>query len=462
MKLIRYLRVVVPLVACLLVVPSHARPTAPQAFCEYYSSSVTCSEGVVTCTQCHIAPPVLNVYGQSLQASLNTLDSYRAETFVESLLFAFDAVSDADSDSDGEANGLEIAQGTLPGDANSHYQAEAETLVWDAEYALHKTMILFCGHSPRYPQKQTFLQQADKSAALHAQLSECLSSDYWQNEALHRLADKRIRPLFELGLNGAIGIGDYQWDYRLFSYVMSEDRDVRDLLLAEYHIDELGDVVTGVIPRQRPLRNSQTGQLSLGSGQPLVVDQRAGMISTQWFFSYFTMFAQLPRNTASQAYRAYLGLDIAKSEGLMPVAGEPRDVDSKGVDAPECAVCHSTLDPLAYAFSAYAGVEETPSDSLSMGNPYGTYYPEGTDWEADSYLFGQPVQDLKDWADQAANSDEFKKNITQIFFTYAIGRSAGVQDKEEFETLWKSMEADNYSANKLIHRLVDTLVFGGK
>lgn len=375
---------------------------------------------------------------------------------------AFEAVSALDSDADGEVNSIEISQGAFPGDEDSNNQALGGSLEWDAEYALHKVMLLLCGHSPRYVQKAEFLKEADTATALHIQLSKCLNGDYWKNEALHRLADKRIRPLYEIGLNGALGIGDYQWDYRLFSYVLSNDRDSRDLLLANYHIDKQGQVVTGVLPRQRPVISDETGQLSLGSGQPLIADKRVGMISTQWFFAYFTMFAELPRNTASQAYRAYLGLDIAKSEGLMPIAGEPRDVDNKGVGAPECAVCHSTLDPLAYAFFAYAGIEETPAVSLLDGNPYGTYYPEGTEWESDSYLFGLPVLDLKGWAQAAANSDGFKKNITKIFFTYAIGRPANSKEQVEFEALWQSMPPDNYSANKLLHRLVDTLAFGGK
>jgi hypothetical protein len=69
---------------------------------------------------------------------------------------------------------------------------------------------------------------------------------------------------------------------------------------------------------------------------------------------------------------SYLGLDIAKQEGLYSVASEPQDYDAKGVTAKECAACHATLDPLTYPFRNYNGIAspqyETstfPTDSRS-------------------------------------------------------------------------------------------------
>ena len=82
------------------------------------------------------------------------------------------------------------------------------------------------------------------------------------------------------------------------------------------------------------------------------------MITTAWFFVINTMFTAVPRTTAAQAYRSYLGYDIARSEGLIePPAGTPLiDYDQKGVTEEECAVCHRTLDPLSYAFTRYKGL----------------------------------------------------------------------------------------------------------
>lgn len=462
MTLLPYLKYAVPLGLLSLALPSHAKPIAPAIFCQVYSASETCAVEV-SCQQCHTAAPELNSYGQTVQMALGEIAGYTGDNFAENLPAALVAAAVFDSDADDETNGEEIIQGSEPFSAASNSQTLVPdaNLEWNAEYALQRVMVGFCGHSPRYDHKLEFLKAADKAAAVHNQLSECLASDYWLQEGLQRLADKRIRPLYELGVDGAIGIGNYLWDYRLFSYVLSNDNDSRDLLLANYHIDEAGNKITAIIERERLPLNEETGQLNLGSGQPLISERRVGMISTQWFMSYFTMFAQVPRNTASQAYRAYLGLDIAKGEGLMPVADEPRDVDAKGVAAPQCAVCHSTLDPLAYAFSAYVGII-SDQYAIFSGNPYGTYDATRTEWEGDSYLFGKPVMDLNDWAQQAANSDEFKKNIANMFFSYAVGAEPSPTQKQEFNALWQTMPEDNYSANKLIHRLVDTLAFGGK
>lgn len=36
------------------------------------------------------------------------------------------------------------------------------------------------------------------------------------------------------------------------------------------------------------------------------------MLTTRWFLAKNTMVTPIPRTTAAQAYRAYLGYDIAK------------------------------------------------------------------------------------------------------------------------------------------------------
>ena len=48
----------------------------------------------------------------------------------------------------------------------------------------------------------------------------------------------------------------------------------------------------------------------------MVPSKRAGMLTTRWNLVFNTMFTAMPRTTAAQIYRSYLGLDIAKSEGL--------------------------------------------------------------------------------------------------------------------------------------------------
>lgn len=44
------------------------------------------------------------------------------------------------------------------------------------------------------------------------------------------------------------------------------------------------------------------------------------MNTTQWLLVMNTMYSFLPRSTAAQAYRAYLGLDISERESELPPA----------------------------------------------------------------------------------------------------------------------------------------------
>ena len=123
-----------------------------------------------------------------------------------------------------------------------------------------------------------------------------------------------------------------------------------------------------------------------------------------------------PRNAASQAYRGYLGLDIAKQEGLYPIANEPRDYDGKGVTQALCQQCHATLDPLSYPFRNYNGLTDDPN---ATGTQLLQYYPQRIEkifaGEAPNisqipesgFIMGKPVSSVKEWATVAANSDAF-------------------------------------------------------
>lgn len=77
-----------------------------------------------------------------------------------------------------------------------------------------------------------------------------------------------------------------------------------------------------------------------------------------------------------------------------------------------------------------------------------------------SVLLGKPVKNLVEWAAVAVGSDEFKRNIADMFFQHALHRAPLPSEVSEFNALWQSAEADGYSAERMVHRLVDTLAFG--
>ena len=452
---------------------AHAKPTGPGIVCSTYPDLDACVGAVPTCTLCHTStdPPAWNPFGLDVRHNLPIGPDYET-----GLPDALKAVEDMDSDGDGVRNIDELHAGSKPGeveaptfvDARGTHNPSYRVDGYDPVFAYRRMSVLYCGRSPNFDEMQAFRAVGDDKAQrkrLHDALDECLSSDYWTKTALPRLADKRIRPLFAAGADSTVKIagfrlviGDYQYDYRLWRYVLTEDRDMRELLTADYFVleDDAGNLTTtyDVITKPDPG--------ALAGGQMLPRELRVGMISTQWFLTINTQFSPLPRTTAAQAYRSYLDADISSQEGIRPVPGEPVDVDQKGVSAQRCANCHSTLDPLAYAFAKYEGIQ------YSAELKFGAYRPERPkemipawdDSKEQPVILGQKVNSLVEWAKVAADSDEFKRNMADMFFRQALGRVPGPDDQDEFIGLAESIPKDGYSANKLIGRLVDTNAFG--
>ena len=442
--------------------PALARPEAPPIVCETYPDAAVCAGQLPACSTCHTStwPAAWNEFGQDILGSLTG-------PLEETLPAALAALADGDSDRDGVGNLDELFAGTSPGDAKDVWTfCVAEPLAqsksvpvaerYDFDLAYRRAMILYCGQSPTYDEMTAFRALGDDRAAsysaLHDAVSACLDGLYWRDEALPRLADRRIRPVSAVGADSLVGItiADYDWDYRLFSYVMTGDRDVRDLLLADYHVEQSqGELVPSPSAFPEPLDRP--------GGQPLDLARRAGMITTQWFLAINTMFSAMPRTTAAQAYRAYLGYDIAKQEGLYPIPNEPADVDGRGVAQAECAVCHSTLDPLSYAFASYEGIVGSETGTYDPGRP-SRVIPGWADNQA--MLFGEPVSSVRAWAETAAASDAFKRDVVSSLFRHALERDPSPGEVLEFEAIWRALPEDGYSANRAIHRIVDTRAFG--
>ena len=452
-----------------------ALPTAPSALCSAQPELPMCQGAVPSCALCHEGtdPPRWNAFGEALKRERTA-----GADFESDLIEALAAIAEDDADGDGISNDAELRAGSAPGVRDARESGEPavggasnpryRVGAYDYEFAYRRVAVLYCARSPSYEELERLRAGKPDDETLktrvHEKLTSCLESAYWRGEGLARLADKRIRPLFAAGPQTDIKIGSYRlvigvydYDYRLWRYILTGDRDLRELLTAKYHVQQKGDAltkVTGVLAKSDPE--------ALAGGQPIPEERRAGMLTTQWFLAINTMFSALPRTTAAQAYRAYLGADISSGEGLRPVAGEPLDVDDKGVDAPRCANCHSTLDPLTYAFTEYEGIR------INADLRFGDYIPERPrervpGWDParqKSSLLGVEVPDLVAWAKVAAASDEFKRAMAQLFFEHALGRAPAPSESEEFIALWRSLPDDGYSANKLLHRLIDTLAFG--
>lgn len=454
-----------------------ALPSAPSAFCQEYDNSPLCRDGNVTCTTCHTIPPSMNVFGAQIRDKLlaGKKGPLPHDQFLKNLPQALRAVASLDADGDGVTNGEEIKKGSLPGDPNSKPDADACKTAkggWnvcgkDLNYTYKKVYLDFCGRSPNYTEWAKFqkLGDGEKDTAIDALLKRCVDSEYWMGKdgVVWRLAHAKIRPLQAVKSGegeGAIPLGDYYDDYNLFVYTQIDNHDARAVLTADFFVERSKTAPT--VYKIREGRGSGGGGIS-SSRQNINKDKRAGLLTTRWNLVFQTMFSVLPRATAAQAYRAFLGYDLAKMEGLFPVRNEPADYDKKGVRQAECARCHSTLDPLSYPFSRYNGLSVNVGGVASYVDqrmvrlarsegPRLAYVPEA------GLLFGKKVANLVEWSKVAANSDHFAKATVMDYWKLLMGHKPKQPKAQiEYNQLWKDFRTThNYSVEKMLLALIKT------
>ena len=468
--------------AAVLLAPAaaFAFPVAPAEFCVVYPEAPVCAGSGPDCALCHTIPPTRNVYGASISAALlpGTPRPLSSDDFVAGLEAALTSVETLDADGDGASNLDEILAGTLPADAASvpatgDCPTPAQQLGWDPcgpdlPYTFKKLTLDACGRSPTRDERAAFEAATDREAYLVEVLDRCLDSEFWRAKdgVLWNLANRKIRPTQSIKSGdgaGDIPLADYYDDYNFFVYTQTDDRDARDLLTATYQVSRTDGPTTSYTPYTRsPIEDVIARGFDVA--QAVEIDRRAGMLTMRWFLMSNTMFTALPRTTAAQAYRAFLGYDIARLEGLYDVAGEPADFDNKGVQAPECARCHSTLDPLTYPFAYYSGIGGERPGTLPYSyiddRPERFTYVDGdrvADTPEAGALFGQPVQDLLQWARVAADSDAFARATVLDYWRLFMGDDPTPSQQAEFTRLWQDFKTTHqYRVERMLHALVRT------
>lgn len=473
----------------LLLLPRQAvaMPQAAQAFCSVYPEAKACANGgVAPCALCHTMPPARNPFGAALSARIapGAARPLAPDVFVAGLRDALRATEQSDGDGDGVTNIAEFMAGSWAGDSASRplvasctsSRAKAtQGLRWnvcgyDPVYAYRKLTLDVCGRSATAAEIKTFASfgrdRRRWEPALGAALDRCLTSRYWlgKNGAVWNVANAKIRPAHTVksGENpGPVPLGDYDDDFNLFTWANSGDRDVRELLLAQYYVKRVSDdpVRLEVIPEEELKARPR------GTSQNVPLEKRVGMITTRWMAAANTMFTAVPRTTAAQAYRAYLGYDISKMQGLQPAEQHPADYDSKGVAAPQCAVCHTTLDPLTYPFTRYNGIGRYNYDDDRLSGFVRSDGPRVVEAPASGALLGRPVKDLLEWGRVAVDSDAFAQKAVLDYWKLLIGRDpvTHAQDQAEFTRLWKGLKdkgAYDYRINRMLHGLILTEAYG--
>jgi hypothetical protein len=287
-----------------------------------------------------------------------------------------------------------------------------------------------------------------------------------------QLANSKIRPIgaFKGGTEdlGFLPIADYYHDFRLWAYTQTGDNDCREVITGTYWVDQTSPTTyVKLSPAAEALRFVNFDK------EDVPVDKRVGVLASRWTLLYSTMFAILPRGTAAQAMRAFLDQEIARMEGLTPVPGEPVDYDKKGVANPTCAACHSTLDPLAYAFRNYNGFGNSaavpPPGKGGLGRA--TYFEGRMDWFNTAYpgisnmpngsIFGQPVASLMEWAQKAADSDQFARSRVNDYWRLLMGGDPAPVYGAEYAKLWQNLKgSQDYRIAKMLRDLVRTEAYG--
>ncbi len=472
--------------AAALVVPTStdAQPTGPASFCEAYPSIPACTEGVVECSTCHgSAPPELNLYGADVAAEIAPGEPrpLSPAAFDAALGPALLAVESLDSDGDGFTNLEELEAGTAPADDRSTPSpadckdegADAwNTCGYDLGFAFKKVHVDFCGRSPTLAQREAFAASSDPHAALHDALDLCLDSEYWRgiDGRVWNLANAKIGPLqaIKSGVEaGPIPLADYDDDYAYWVYTQTDDHDVRMMLTGDKLVRATRDSA-GVSQYELLDRTANEDYDLRGYDQYQAVkkEKRAGMLTHRWFVMSNTMFTAVPRTTAAQAYRAFLGYDIARLEGLNAVDGEPADYDAKGVQEPACSVCHATLDPMAYPFSRYNGI----GDAYGFDNQYeyvsnrmeGFVLSDGVgvlDTPEEGVLFGQPVANLVEWGEVAVQNEAFRRSRVLDYWTMLLREPPRAQEADDLQALVDGL-AEHWSIEAMLHDLIDTEAYG--
>jgi hypothetical protein len=469
-----------------------ARPEATGLFCAATPDAPACSGSAISCTYCHQAvPPALNPFGADLAAWIyNQNTTFPADT--ETMRSMLTGTESADSDGDGIANKDEIAAGSLPGnkDGMPKYSGCSDAACGGDPLTVYKRIWLsVCGEPADFAATESFsaLSPEAQQAKLVTTMDDCLDSENWigKDGVVWEIGHYKIRPVGSVKFGedaGIIPIVDYYNDYEIFVWTQTNDHDARDILLADY-------TVTRNIIGNRTFYNKDEPS-RMFDGQIMQPEYRIGLLTTFWNMGFYLNYTAVARVLVAQAFNAYLGINLSLMQGINPPPVEEsrfRDYDLKGVEKPECARCHTTIDPLAYPFRNYNGLtgtsqvlagqnaqgltnlanlgDEENLTPLSYARPRMDFldqkYPGIKDMPEAGYIFGKRVENLREWAEVLVNSDQFAANTVRDYWKVLIGSEPTTDQMGEFRQLWTNFKnKHDFRVEAMLHDMIRTKAFG--
>ncbi len=76
-------------------------------------------------------------------------------------------------------------------------------------------------------------------------------------------------------------------------------------------------------------------------------------------------------------------------------------------------------------------------------------------------IFGVAVNDLVEWAEVAADSDQFARATVQEYWRLLLGHDPTASESEAFDGLWRAfMTEHDYRVERMLLALIETEVYG--
>ena len=92
-----------------------------------------------------------------------------------------------------------------------------------------------------------------------------------------------------------------------------------------------------------------------------------------------------------------------------------------------------------------------------MGGFVDNTQPDVDETPEAGYILGEPVSDLVEWAEVAANSDEFAAALVMDYWELLVGERPNALETEQFVTLWQDFATTHaYDVEAMLHDLIDT------
>ena len=127
-------------------------------------------------------------------------------------------------------------------------------------------------------------------------------------------------------------------------------------------------------------------------------------------------------------------------------------------ELPQCASCHSLIDPLGFGMENFNTVgqwreqELIPLKKRKMKKV--SIDARGNILEKENFDgFVEMRQGLLN------HKDKMVKGMIKALLTYGLGRPIGFQDEELVENIYKYNEANNYGAKSLLYAIVSSDAF---